>query len=712
MIGFLKLSNRLRPVIVALVLLVTFLAPIGAKLYLEAGIGIFPLVLIIIAVALPAILNRIFDGEYRLIRYLSAAAAFVLAMCILVGILITPLSAYIYWFESFKDGVQQGEVGTIFVLLLTLFAAIAAPMIWKMGVLWPLFVLSIVVFYLLTVILQTQIYLIALLVLLTAASFYYVARKAKDGLGIINAIFAVSLIVLAFIGASFVPDKSRVTGNKFVSETIHPALRNGVMRVMPRFSLLSAVPGYGVSFSETNLGERPHLVDTPIFEIEGTPGEGIYLRTRVFDEYDGTAWSMSPLFMDRYFDSEATTGFLSTESKPTGELLTLSVTSKGFAYIPYTLDTKRIYVEGEYPPLKGGSISTGYGLSGPFELGTKLYLDRHAPGELIPGSFNPGERSSYLQIPDDLPDELRSIAWALSRDTTSKAELLAKIEAFLAYNYTYTLDVDEYSYDTLPNNRPDFAYAFLFSDTGGYCVHFATSFILLARLSGVPARYATGYLTGIPIDDTKATVTGFSAHAWPEVWLDGIGWVNWEATPAANAGNYTALGDEWFFNLQIDLDRATAEQLEGLLGREITDRIQSPGSEGRGSFPVKLLLIIFGSLAGCALIVLLSVRLAYPALRYIANRRGRLYHGMKRLSRRLERKGVPGPARAGWLAWGADVKGLIGTNGSTDGHLIDDMIRVLLGLTYGGEECLPETTAYFDAFRKHVLKETKNRSRR
>jgi hypothetical protein len=710
-IEFSRPSSRWAPVLLAVSLFVAVLAPIGAKLYLAAGIGIFPLLLIIIAVAGPSILNKFSLGAYRWLRYLSATAAFILAACVLVGILITPLSAYIYWFESFKSGNPQGEVGTIFVLLITLFAAIIAPTVWKMGVLWPFLMLSIVVFYLLTIIVQTQAYLVVLLVLLTAASVYYMVRRAKGGSGVHNAIFAVALILVTLIGAAFVPDTSRASGDRFVSTVLHPSLRETVTRMLPRFSLLYAVPGYGVSFSESNLGERPNLVDTSIFEIEGAPGERIYFRTRVFDEYNGTAWSMSPPFVDRYFESDKPGDFLSSEEPPPGEMLTLSFTSKSFSYIPFSLNTKRIFIEGEYPPLKGGSLSTGFGLSGPFEPGTKLHYERFTRSESVPAGLTPGEKASYLQIPDDLPLALRDIAEGLGRDTLSKAEILAKIEAFLAYNYTYTLDVDEYMYDLDGPGRADFAYSFLFTESGGYCVHFATSFILLARLSGVPARYATGYLTGIPADETKAVVTGFSAHAWPEVWLEGIGWVNWEATPAANAENYTLSGDEWYFNLGIDLNAATAEQLEGLLGRNITDRDQSTDGQGSGAVPVKLLLILFGALVGAALLTIVAVRVAYPALRYIADRRGRLYHGMKRISRRLEQKGVPIPGRAGWQAWAAGVKALIGPIGSGDDRPIDDMIRILLGLTYGGDEYQPETTLYFHAFRKHVQKGLKNQNR-
>ncbi len=710
MIEFSKPSSRRAPILLALTVLIAALVPIAAKVYLKADIGFFPLALIILAVAGPSILNRFHDGEYRLLRSLSAAAVSILALCVLVGILITPLSAYIFWFDSVKSGFPQGEVGTIFVLLITLFAAIVAPLAWKMGILWPFFALSIVVFYLLAVIIQTTFYIVILLLLLGGASSYYIVRKAKGSAGLANALFAVVLIVIASIGAAMIPGSSQGNGSTLVSDIIHPALRKTVTRVFPSFSLLYAVPGYGMSFDETRLGARPNLVDDPLFEIEGASGERLYLRTRVFDNYNGTAWSMSSTLTNRHFDRESAGDFLTKLRKPREELLSLLIMSNNFSFIPYTLNTKRVYIEGEYPPLKGGNPQTGFGLAGPFQPGTKIFLERYPRGESPSDVLEPAVRAGYLQIPEDLPQALRNIAAGLARETSSKAEILAKTEAFLAHNYSYNLDVEEYLYDQESDPR-DFAYSFLFNETGGYCVHFATSFILLARLSGVPARYATGYLAGIPSDKTKAVVTGFSAHAWPEVWLDGIGWINWEATPAADAGNYTVLGDEWFYNLSIELNAITAAQLEGLLGEAIADTGQSSDRGARGAFPVGLVFIILGSVAGAALLAVFSIRVAYPALRNIADRRGRLYHGMKRLSKRLERKGIPGPATAGWLAWGDGVKSLISTNGNGDGALIDGMIRVLLGITYGGQECGPETTLYFDAFRKHVREELKNRNR-
>ena len=64
----------------------------------------------------------------------------------------------------------------------------------------------------------------------------------------------------------------------------------------------------------------------------------------------------------------------------------------------------------------------------------------------------------------------------------------------------------------------------------GYCVQFATAMVMMSRAAGIPARMDIGFLPGIR---TKGvwTVTASDAHAWPELYLDGIGWTRFEPTP-------------------------------------------------------------------------------------------------------------------------------------------------------------------------------------
>jgi len=66
---------------------------------------------------------------------------------------------------------------------------------------------------------------------------------------------------------------------------------------------------------------------------------------------------------------------------------------------------------------------------------------------------------------------------------------------------------------------------FLFDEKRGFCEHYASSFVLLMRAAGVPARVVTGY-QGIEKNNVGNyyVVRQSSAHAWAEVWLKEDGW--------------------------------------------------------------------------------------------------------------------------------------------------------------------------------------------
>ena len=69
----------------------------------------------------------------------------------------------------------------------------------------------------------------------------------------------------------------------------------------------------------------------------------------------------------------------------------------------------------------------------------------------------------------------------------------------------------------------------------GYCVQFATAMIMLARAQGIPARMAIGFLPGTNVDG-KFLVRASDAHAWPELFFQGFGWLRFEPTPGARSG--------------------------------------------------------------------------------------------------------------------------------------------------------------------------------
>ncbi|MEK5758029.1 DUF3488 and transglutaminase-like domain-containing protein [Acinetobacter variabilis] len=70
----------------------------------------------------------------------------------------------------------------------------------------------------------------------------------------------------------------------------------------------------------------------------------------------------------------------------------------------------------------------------------------------------------------------------------------------------------------LGKNRID---EFLFKSRQGFCEHYASSFVMLMRYVGIPARVVTGYQGGQLAPDGKSwEVRQLDAHAWTEVWID------------------------------------------------------------------------------------------------------------------------------------------------------------------------------------------------
>lgn len=76
---------------------------------------------------------------------------------------------------------------------------------------------------------------------------------------------------------------------------------------------------------------------------------------------------------------------------------------------------------------------------------------------------------------------------------------------------------------------------FLFETKKGFCEHYATSFVYLMRLAGIPARIVTGYQGGeFNPNGDYLIVRQSDAHAWAEVWLENQGWVRVDPTAAVS----------------------------------------------------------------------------------------------------------------------------------------------------------------------------------
>jgi len=150
------------------------------------------------------------------------------------------------------------------------------------------------------------------------------------------------------------------------------------------------------------------------------------------------------------------------------------------------------------------------------------------------GLFVPGNiQSSYGNYAGPDAGRLLTIARDHTQGALTQLEAATDLQNWLLSSaFTYTLKPN------LPKSH--WLLHFLTNDRRGYCQQFAWAFAVLARLVGIPSRVAVGYTAGARGTDGTWHVTTSDAHAWPELYFAGQGWLRFEPTPHGSGAQGTA----------------------------------------------------------------------------------------------------------------------------------------------------------------------------
>jgi transglutaminase-like putative cysteine protease len=287
---------------------------------------------------------------------------------------------------------------------------------------------------------------------------------------------------------------------------------------------------------------RNRLVDqsnVEVFTVRATTRS--YWRLTSLERFDGRIWSSSGSYgkANGRLPEQGSTKIDTQQVDQTYDIKALSAIWLPSAYEARSFQGKSLDVrfdEASSTLIVDSSVPTSDGLT----YSVTSASPRITPADLggTAGEVPASIRSSYTELPASFSPRVRQLA---AQVTAGDKTPYAQAKALQDYLRTFTYDL------TVPaGHSGDALEQFLFTTKRGYCEQFAGSFAAMARAIGLPARVAVGFTPGTadPADPTLFHVLGEHAHAWPEVYFAGAGWVAFEPTPGRgmpDAESYTGV---------------------------------------------------------------------------------------------------------------------------------------------------------------------------
>jgi transglutaminase-like putative cysteine protease len=259
------------------------------------------------------------------------------------------------------------------------------------------------------------------------------------------------------------------------------------------------------------------------------------LRLVTDDRFDGETWRSSdgrpPLDNLVRGALPAPTG-LNALITTTQHTMRVKVGTLAQGYLPVPYPPRSVNVDGTwvYASDTLDVISRGRSTKG-LDY-TVTYLDVQPTSAQLQTAAQPADdlTQRYTQLPNVLSPEVARLARQLTAKATTQFDKAVALQKYFREDGGFIYDT---SVDT---SRDVDAVSTFLASKHGYCVQFASAMAVMARTLGIPSRLGVGFLPGTRLPDGRQGVSLNDAHAWPELYFEGVGWVRFEPTPAIRTG--------------------------------------------------------------------------------------------------------------------------------------------------------------------------------
>jgi transglutaminase-like putative cysteine protease len=268
----------------------------------------------------------------------------------------------------------------------------------------------------------------------------------------------------------------------------------------------------------------------------------LYLRSVTVDNFDGDSWGPDDRNASRRpLGNQIDPGYAVAEEQQLVTAIDTGTFTSPYLPVPYAPESVR-GLEGRWTwdpatlSIKGTDTTSR----------RQEYLVTTTVPKLTAGllarSAAPvqGIADDFTRIPGNVPDIVRTTADTVAGSSSTPYERAMAIQKYLrSAQFTYSLQSPvQGGYE---GNGLSVLADFL-EQKSGYCIHYASAMAVMARLEGIPSRIAVGYapgrLTGATVSVAgqgalpEYEVDARDAHAWPELYFQGLGWVPFEPTPS------------------------------------------------------------------------------------------------------------------------------------------------------------------------------------
>ncbi|MHB9862462.1 transglutaminase family protein [Streptomyces sp. YIM S03343] len=256
----------------------------------------------------------------------------------------------------------------------------------------------------------------------------------------------------------------------------------------------------------------------------------LYLRIVSLDDFDGTTWKPSQRHITSVPKSFPTPLGLRGEVKR-AQITTSVMAAEWYAQdwlpMPYPPSAVKIGGSWRYEPV-GMTLVGDHGQNTRGVSYTVTSLSVQPTAEQLAAAPEPSGalKREYTKVPDSLPAVVEKTARHITEGASSHYEEAVKLQDWFAVTGGFRYDT------SVKVGSGQDAIANFLRDKQGFCVHFSFAMAAMARTLGIPARVAVGFAPGSPQADGTVSVGLKDAHAWPELYFEGVGWTRFEPTPS------------------------------------------------------------------------------------------------------------------------------------------------------------------------------------